>query len=320
MLLFMPTKKLISLVTPFYNEEDGIAKFHSASLTLIESLPEYDFEVLCVDDGSNDSTLSLLLEVTECDSRYRVLELSRNFGKEASLTAGIDQANGEAVIPIDADLQDPVELIPRMIMKWEEGYEVVLARRSCRKSDTFLKRKTAELFYCIHNKLSSIKIPDNVGDFRLMDRKVVDALKRLPENHRFMKGLFAWVGFKSVTLDYARNERSFGESKFSGWKLWNFALEGITSFSSAPLKIWTYFGSLGAFLTAVYALFAILKTLIMGIDVPGYASLLVAILFFGSIQLIGIGILGEYIGRIFSETKRRPTYIIRASYIQGKSV
>lgn len=291
----MPKEKTyVSLVVPFYNEGKAISKFYSAITELFRLLPDIKFEVLCIDDGSKDDSLNQLLEISSKDSRFRVLELSRNFGKEAALTAGIDFAGGDAVIPFDADLQDPPELIPQMILEWQKGAEVVLARRASRDTDTFLKRKTAELFYLIHNRLSSIKIPDNVGDFRLMDRKVVEALKQLPEQHRFMKGLFAWVGFKTVTLDYARNQRSSGESKFSGWKLWNFAIEGITGFSSAPLKFWTYFGSVGAVLTAIYAFYTIIKTLIMGIDVPGYASLLVAILFCGSVQLIGIGILGEY--------------------------
>jgi glycosyltransferase involved in cell wall biosynthesis len=306
--------KLISLVIPIYNESLALGRCEASLKDLFNQNPGYEFEVVCVDDGSRDESLSRLLEIARSDARFKIVELSRNFGKEAALTAGIDECAGDAIIPFDADLQDPPELIPLMIAEWEKGAEVVLARRACRTSDTFLKRKTAELFYCIYNRLSSIKIPDNVGDFRLMDRKVVEALKQLPEQHRFMKGLFAWVGFRTVALEYVRNARTSGESKFSGWKLWNFALEGITGFSSAPLKFWTYFGSVWAILTALYAIYMVFKTLILGIDVPGYASLLVAILFFGSIQLMGIGILGEYIGRIFTETKRRPVYIIRARH------
>ena len=198
-----------------------------------------------------------------------------------------------------------------MIAAWREGAEVVLARRNDRKSDSLAKRKTAGWFYRVHNRLSQIKLPEDVGDFRLMDRIVVDALRNLPERQRFMKGLFAWVGFKTVTIDYARAPRAAGTSKFTGWRLWNFALEGITSFTTLPLKVWTYLGAIGALLTSIYAVYIILKTLILGVDVPGYASLLVAVLFFGSVQLIGIGILGEYIGRIYLETKHRPIYVIR---------
>lgn len=307
--------KLVSLVVPFYNEADGIDIFYSAVSPIFDQAhPEIDFEVVCVDDGSKDSTLQQLVAIANRDARFHVIELSRNFGKEAALTAGIDAARGEAVIPFDADLQDPPELIPKMIEEWRKGAEVVLARRSDRESDSFLKRKTAEMFYKFNNRLSTIKIPEDVGDFRLMDRLAVNALKQFSEQHRFMKGLFAWVGFRTVTLDYARKSRSAGDTKFSGWKLWNFALEGITSFSAAPLKFWSYIGGVGAMGAICYAIFIIFRTLMAGVDVPGYASLLVAILFLGSLQLISIGMLGEYIGRIYMETKRRPVYLIRKHY------
>lgn len=304
-------KKLISIIVPFYNEGGGVDNFYEKMSPVLAQVAKLDFEVVCIDDGSQDDTLRRLVALARRDSRYRVLELSRNFGKEAALTAGIDAARGHAVIPIDADLQDPPELIPALIAEWQRGSEVVLARRVDRSSDSFLKRKTAELFYQAHNKLSHIKIPENVGDFRLMDRIAVDALRKLPEQQRFMKGLFAWVGFRTTTIDYTRNPRVMGSTKFSGWKLWNFALEGITSFSAAPLKLWTYVGGVGALVTSLYAAYIVFRTLIRGVDVPGYASLLVAVLFFGSVQLIGIGMLGEYVGRIYMESKRRPTYIIR---------
>lgn len=307
-------RKVISLVVPFYNEGNGIKTFYDVISVLLDQNSSYDFEVVCVDDGSCDSTLQQLIVIAEMDSRFQVIELSRNFGKEAALTAGIDVARGDAVIPFDADLQDPPELIPEMIKEWEKGAEVVLGRRTDRSSDTFLKRKTAEIFYQLHNRLSSIKIPENVGDFRLLDRIAVDALKKFTEQHRFMKGLFAWVGFKTVTLDYVRNPRVAGNSKFSGWKLWNFALEGITSFSATPLKLWSYIGAIGAVTTSCYAIYIICRTLLKGVDIPGYASLLVAVLFFGSLQLISVGMLGEYIGRIYTETKRRPVYLIRKQY------
>lgn len=307
-------RKKISIVVPFYNEGEGVDLFYAKLNQIFNIESEVDFEVICIDDGSSDDTLIKLISITEKDPRYHVIELSRNFGKEPALTAGIDAATGDAVIPIDADLQDPPELIPEMIREWSKGAEVVLARRVDRKSDSFLKRKTAEIYYKLHNKLSTLQIPENVGDFRLMDRIAIDALKQLPEHQRFMKGLFAWVGFRTVTLDYVRNHRMAGTTKFSGWKLWNFAIEGITGFSSIPLKLWSYIGVVGAIVTFIYAILIISKTILFGIDIPGYASLLVSILFFGSLQLIGIGMLGEYIGRIYMETKHRPLYIIRKHY------
>lgn len=302
----------ISIVAPFFNETLAVSGFYKAMLDVFNSLPAYKFELVCIDDGSTDDTLIQLISLAQNDSRIQVIEFSRNFGKEAALTAGIDFSTGDAVIPMDVDLQDPPELISQMIVLWEQGAEVVLAKRIDRSSDTHLKRVTASLFYRFHNFLSSeVQIPENVGDFRLMDRVVVDALKRLPERRRFMKGLFAWVGFKTVSIDYVRAPRELGESKFSGWKLWNFALEGITSFSLIPLKVWTYLGILGAMFAFFYAVFVIIKTLIFGIDLPGYASLLVVTLFFGSLQLISLGIIGEYIGRIYFESKGRPLYIVR---------
>lgn len=304
-------EKLISIVAPFYNEGESARYFYEAMLGVFSTLPDYTFELVCIDDGSKDQTLNILIELAQLDSRVRVVELSRNFGKEAALTAGLNEALGVAVIPIDADLQDPPELIHQMIEQWACGAEVVLAKRTDRASDSFLKRKTAQMFYKLHNNLSSLKIPENVGDFRLMDRVVVDALKLLPEQHRFMKGLFAWVGYRTVVLNYARNARVAGETKFSAWKLWNFALEGITGFSAIPLKLWSYVGGIGAVTTLIYAIYIVIRTGLYGVDVPGYASLLVAVLFFGSLQLVGIGILGEYISRIYMETKNRPLYLIR---------
>jgi len=305
------------LVVPFFNEGEGIEAFRQAMTQLAADIAECEFEIVCVDDGSSDDTLAQLSAIASQDQRYRVIEFSRNFGKEAALTAGIDFATGDAVIPFDSDLQHPVELIPVMIEEWRQGAEVVLAYRSDRSNDSFAKRKTAELFYQAHNWISRVRIPPNVGDFRLMDRAVVEALKRLPERQRFMKGLFAWVGFRTVMVDYVANDRAFGRTKFSGWKLWNFALEGITSFSTVPLRIWSYLGAVGMLLTVLYALYTTVKTLLFGVDVPGYASLMVAIVFFGCVQLIGIGILGEYVGRMYMETKGRPIYIVRKTYGSG---
>jgi polyisoprenyl-phosphate glycosyltransferase len=304
----------ISLVIPFYNESEVVAVFRESILKILNQIKDADFEIICVDDGSSDDTLLQLISIVEEDGRFQVIELSRNFGKEAALTAGIDAATGDAVIPIDADLQDPPELIVEMVQKWLDGAEVVLARRVNRDSDTYLKRRTAEIFYRLHNRLSAVQIPENVGDFRLMDRSVVDALKRLPEKQRFMKGLFAWVGFRTITIDYTRSPRAAGNTKFSGWKLWNFALEGITGFSATPLKLWTYIGGMGALFTFIYVVWVIVRTLVYGVDVPGYASLLVAVLFMGSLQLISVGVLGEYIGRIYMETKNRPLYLIRKKH------
>ncbi len=310
-------RKTVSIAVPFFNEGESVEYFYRSISPILDTDPSIQFEVICVDDGSRDDTLSKLIALTHRDARFRVIELSRNFGKEAALTAAIDAARGDAVIPMDADLQDPPELIPALIREWRRGAEVVLARRTDRTSDSFMKRKIAEMFYGVHNRLSAVKIPENVGDFRLLDRAAVDALKRLPERQRFMKGLFAWIGFKTATVDYVRKPRSTGTTKFSGLKLWNFALEGITSFSTAPLKIWTYIGGAGAIATFVYAAFIVFRTLIYGVELPGYASLLVAILFIGSLQLISVGLLGEYIGRIYLETKQRPTYLVRRHYGQN---
>jgi len=306
--------RLVSIVIPFFNEAGTIASLPGALFAPLEKIPGIRWEVICVDDGSSDSTLQELIALRQSDKRFRILEFSRNFGKEAALTAGLDAASGDAVIPMDADLQDPPELVEQMVAAWQAGAEVVLARRIDRSSDGVLKRKTAAWFYQLHHHVSETKIPENVGDFRLMDRAVVDALKLLPERQRFMKGLFAWVGFRTSTINYVRPERRAGTTKFSGFKLWQLALEGFTSFSTAPLKIWTYVGAVGALTTLAYAVFIVLRTIIRGVSVPGYASLLVAVLFFGSVQLMSIGLLGEYIGRIYLETKRRPTYLIRKTY------
>jgi polyisoprenyl-phosphate glycosyltransferase len=309
-----PRDKHLSIVVPFFNEGAGVQVFGQALRPLLAALAGYKVEIICVDDGSTDDTLNRLLALAQGSDQYRVIELSRNFGKEAALTAGLDAASGQAVVPMDADLQDPPSLVLRLIDMWENGADVVLARRVDRSTDSIFKRKTAEWFYRIHNRVADINIPQNVGDFRLMDRRVVDALKRLPERQRFMKGLFSWVGFRTTFVDYDRAPRAVGITKFRGWKLWNFALEGFTSFSTVPLRIWTYVGFAGAALTALYACVIVMRTMLWGIDVPGYASLLIAILFFGSLQLISLGLLGEYIGRIYIESKQRPIYVVRSEY------
>lgn len=301
----------LSLVVPVYNEQDAIPIFLHEVYDLFDSSKKPRIELIFINDGSRDNTLAVLSQAMEKDSRIMVVDLSRNFGKEAALSAGLKHATGQVVVPIDVDLQDPPELILDMIKKWQEGYDVVLGKRANRDSDSWAKKASAGWFYRIHNKIANPQIPEQVGDFRLMDRSVVEALNRLPENHRFMKGLFAWVGFPTATVHYERPVRSAGESKFNGWKLWNFALEGLTSFSTAPLRIWTYVGMVISGVSLLYAAYIAVHVLISGIDVPGYASLMVAITFFGGVQLIGIGVLGEYLGRAYTEAKRRPTYIVR---------
>lgn len=302
---------LITLVVPVFNEEDAIPLF-IAEVRRVNLAPfQATLEVLFVNDGSTDATLRILRECHANEPFVGYLDLSRNFGKEAAMTAGLEHARGDAIIPMDVDLQDPPELISEMVSHWRQGAEVVLARRANRDSDTVLKRATASLFYKVHNRLASPRIPDNVGDFRLMDRRVVDALNRLPESRRFMKGLFAWIGFQTVEISYTRTERVAGQTKFNGWKLWNFAMEGLTSFSTAPLQIWTYIGFSVAIPSLFYAVFIVLRSMLIGTDVPGYASLIVAICFLGGLQLIGIGVLGEYLGRTYLEAKRRPIYVLR---------
>jgi glycosyltransferase involved in cell wall biosynthesis len=303
--------KAISIIVPCFNETRNIENFYQEIIKVFNQYDRYVFEVICVEDGSSDNTLYELLEVVARDNRFKVIELSRNFGKEAAITAGIDHSTGDAVIPIDCDLQDPPELIGEMIEKWEKGAEVVLAKRVDRSEDTIFKRKSAEFFYKVHNKLANVNIPDNVGDFRLMDRVVVASINELRERQRFMKGIFAWVGFKTETIEYVRASRRVGDSKFSGWKLWNLALEGFTSFSTIPLRLWTYIGVIGAFFSIIYALFISIRTLVYGVEVPGYASLIVIFLFISSLQILSVGVLGEYIGRIYMETKNRPIYVIR---------
>lgn len=305
----MNDKPLVSLVTPFFNEETIISTFVRS---LIDELNKtgHPFELVCVDDGSTDGTFEGLKREQTAHPEIRIIRLSRNFGKENALTAGLDFAAGDLIIPIDADLQDPPELIPTLLDYWKQGYDVVLPKRGSRHTDSVAKRLSSALFYRIHNLISDTRIPENVGDFRLMTRKVLTELQKLPENQRFMKGMFSWVGFRTIEFEYERKKRVGGKTKFNGWKLWNLALDGITSFSTVPLRIWTYMGIVIALCSFVYGSFIVIRTLVLGVDVPGYASLLACILFIGGIQLIGIGVLGEYIGRIYKESKRRPVYIV----------
>jgi len=302
---------LISLVIPCYNEEKSLESLLSALQEGIRDITGCDFEIVFVNDGSTDGTLAQLHSMAARHAGLVIVDLSRNFGKEAALTAGLDTARGDAVIPMDADLQDPPELIAKLIAEWRSGYEVVLARREDRSQDSMAKRLSSRWFYRVHNLVSEVDLPEDVGDFRLMDRVVVEALKLLPENRRFMKGIFAWVGFRTTVVSYARAQRQTGSSRFNAWRLWNLALEGITSFSISPLRIWTYVGVMVALIALGWGAWIVVRTLVHGIDVPGYASVFVAVLFLGGLQLIGIGVIGEYLGRNYLESKRRPAYIIR---------
>ncbi|WPU25014.1 glycosyltransferase family 2 protein [Cedecea neteri] len=300
----------ISLVVPVFNEEDAIPIFYK-KVRDSSGLHGHDVEIVFINDGSKDSTEAIINSLALSDNMVKALSFTRNFGKEPALFAGLDNATGEAIIPIDVDLQDPIEVIPALIEKWQAGADVVLAKRTDRSTDGRLKRKTAEWFYKLHNKISKPKIEENVGDFRLMSREIVESIKLLPERNLFMKGVLSWVGGRIDVVEYARAERVAGASKFNGWKLWNLALEGITSFSTFPLRVWTYIGSFVALLSFIYGAWMIFDTIIFGNPVKGYPSLFVSILFLGGVQLIGIGVLGEYIGRIYIETKQRPKYIVK---------
>lgn len=304
----------LSIVVPVFNEVDTVGLFLERITQVFGKFSDINLDIVFIDDGSSDNTLEFLLRLQQDNPSICIVELSRNFGKEAALTAGLKAATGQVIVPIDVDLQDPPELILKMIEKWREGFDVVLGKRINRDSDSWVKRKSATWFYRIHNKISEPELPENVGDFRLMDRAVVDALNELPESRRFMKGLFAWVGFRTTTVEYTRPERIAGVTKFNGWRLWNFALEGLTSFSTDPLRIWTYLGGMVALTSFVFAISIFMKVLIRGVDVPGYASVIVAVTFLGGLQLIGIGIIGEYLGRAYIESKRRPIYLVRRIY------
>ena len=304
----------LTLVVPVYNEADVIESFVDRVNQIFVPEREIDLEVLFINDGSTDQTLAHLLALQKQYRFIKVIELSRNFGKEAALSAGLDAARGQVVVPMDVDLQDPPELIFDMINQWRAGCDVVLAKRINRDADSWAKRTTAAFFYRCHNWIADTCIPANVGDFRLMDRAVVDALKQFPESRRFMKGLFAWLGFKTGVVEYVRPQRVAGDSKLNGWFLWNFAIEGITGFSTAPLKLWTYLGSFVALSSLLFAFLIMLRTIVYGVDVPGYASIIVAVTLLGGLQLIGIGVIGEYLGRTYIESKRRPVYIVRRTY------
>lgn len=304
----------VSLLVPVYNEEDTIKPFLETIKPVLEGVDDTDFEILFVNDGSRDAT-EVAVRMSECDfADLKLINFSRNFGKEAAVAAGLSYAKGDAVIPIDVDLQDAPELIPDMIQLWKDGAMVVNAQREDRSSDTFLKRVTANGFYKVFNFLADHPIPVNVGDFRLIDRKVVDILNQLGERARVNKSLFSWVGFNAATVTFKREERTAGQTSWSFWKLWNFALDGIFSSSTVPLRVWSYIGALMALVAFSYAGFIFLRSLIMGVDVPGYSSLIMAVLLFGGLNLLCFGLLGEYIGRIYTEVRGRPLYIVESVY------
>ncbi len=299
----------LSIVIPMYNEQEVLPKLFERLKPCLEAITK-NYEIICVDDGSKDETCTMLRAYNNFDERIKVIHLARNFGKEAALTCGIDYSSGQAVIPFDADLQDPPELISELVAQWRKGYKVVLATRRSRETDSWLKRVSSDWFYKLINVVSTVRIPHHTGDFRLMDGQVVEAVKNLPERTRFMKGIFAWVGFSTTTVYFDREPRAAGTTTWNYWKLWKFALDGIFSFTSVPLRVWTYVGAFISLVSFLWAIKIITRTIIFGIDVPGYASLMVAVLFMGGMQLLSIGIIGEYVGRIYSETKQRPLYFV----------
>jgi polyisoprenyl-phosphate glycosyltransferase len=302
------TRPTFSVVVPAYNEAEGITVFHRRLADVMDTIGSWD--VIYVNDGSCDATLSVLQGLRQTDPRIALINLSRNFGKEIATTAGLDHATGDAVIVIDADLQDPPEEISALVIAWRKGFDMVAGQRRSRGGETWLKRVTAHLFYRLMQHTGRVRMPVDTGDFRLMSRRAVDAVRQLREHHRFMKGLFAWVGFPTTVVQYDRAPRHVGTTKWDYWKLWNLALEGITSFTVMPLKVATYLGLFVALLSVVYGAEVVVKTLIRGNPVAGYPSLMTVILFLGGVQLVTLGVIGEYLGRVFNETKQRPLYLI----------
>ncbi len=307
----MKSKKIISIVIPIYNEINVLSLFFERLLSCIKPLKKYDFEIIIVNDGSTDGSYEFLLNQKKILPNFVIVDLSRNFGKEAALTAGIDISNGDALIPIDCDLQDPPEIIKDLLLQWESGFEVVEAKRSERKFDSFFKRYSASFFYLIMNFLNRDKISSNVGDFRIIDRKVVESIKLLDERNRYMKGILSWPGFKKSSIYYNREKRAAGKTKFNFFQLLNLALDGITSFSVAPLKIISFLGLFGVLISIIFSVIVLFQKILLDNFISGYAFLVIIILFLGSIQLLSLGIIGEYIGKIYFEVKRRPIYIIK---------
>lgn len=304
---------LLSVVCPAYNEQESLGDFIVAVERALGNLGQ-PFEIVLVNDGSVDDTLDVMRALRDAHDRISIVDLSRNFGKEIATTAGLDQARGDAVVVMDADLQDPPDVIGAMIEGWREGYDVVYAKRRERRGDGPIKRFTAALFYKVIHRIGAVDIPENVGDFRLMSRKAVNAVCALRERHRFMKGIFAWVGFPSKAVLYDRAPRHAGETKWNYWRLWNLSIEGITSSTMAPLRISTYFGFATAFFAFLAGAFYLIKALLFGDPAPGFPTLVVIILFLGGIQLMVLGVIGEYLGRVFNETKQRPLYFATDIY------
>jgi len=300
----------LSLVVPAYNEERNIAAFLAAVKPVLESIGE-TFEIIFIDDGSKDGTFGMLAAAASQDSRIKVIGLARNFGKDIALSAGLAHATGQAAIPIDCDLQHPPELIPQFVAKWREGYDMVIGVRNKRDEEGFFRRSLSRMYYKIMRSMTSVEIPPNAGDFRLIDRKILDVIGKMPERHRFMKGIFAWPGFKVAPIEFQANVRGNDtRSTWSFFKLWRFALDGLFSFSTAPLKMWTYVGLLSAGGAFVYLVITLIQKIFFGIDAAGYASLLIVLLFFNGLLMISNGIQGEYIARIFEEVKGRPLYVV----------
>jgi len=309
----------LSIVVPVYNEEAVLREFHGRLAAVLDGI-DADAEVIYVNDGSDDGTMALLTELHRDDARVVVIDLSRNFGKEAAMSAGLDAANGDAVVVIDADLQDPPELIPDMIRAWRGGHDAVLMRRRSRLRESWLKKTTARLFYQAIGRIGSVDIPEDVGDFRLLSRRAASALRGMRERARFMKGMFAWIGFPSVEIQYDREGRFAGATSWNYWRLWNFALEGITSFSAVPLKLASYAGLLTALGAFCYGAKVIAWTLLYGDPVAGYPTLIVVVLFLGGLQLMALGIIGEYLARMFVEVKQRPLYLVQRHLLPARPV
>lgn len=304
-------KKIISILVPCYNEEVVLNQFYQRLSQVITNIPRYDFQFMFINDGSKDQTLDIMRELHEKDSRVSYVNLSRNFGKEIAMIAGIDYLTGDAAIIMDADLQDPPELIPEMISWWEKGYQDVSAKRRSRAGESFFKKWSSHAFYTILQKMSSVPMQRDVGDFRLLDKQCLNALRLMRESQRYTKGLFSWIGFEKKEVLFDRDARAAGKTKWNYWKLLNLAIEGITSFTIAPLRASAFVGCILAFIALLYMLFIVLRTLICGEDVPGYPSLVSIILFIGGIQLFFLGIIGEYLGRVFNESKFRPLYLVK---------
>lgn len=305
-----PANVSLSVVVPVYNEQEVLPEFHRRLAAVLDGIPGAS-EIVYVNDGSSDAGMALLAGLHRSDPRVAVIDLSRNFGKEIAMTAGLDHAGGDAVVVIDADLQDPPEMIPAMVRAWQDGHDVVLMRRRSRAQESWLKKATARAFYRAMGRMGTIDIPEDVGDFRLLSARAVAALRRFPERSRFMKGLFAWIGFPCTEIEYDRDGRHAGETKWNYWRLWNFALEGITSFSVVPLKIASYMGFLVALVAFARGGYFIVKTLVYGDPVPGFPTLVVLVLFLGGLQLMALGVIGEYLARMFIEVKQRPLYFVQ---------